>query len=113
MINWAGTMGKAKIGEWFWRFLAGVMLFAVGWTIWIYTQLNPPALVTDAAFAAAAKANADKAGQSTQGVIAPAVVPDAAEAPKESKEPMESKDPKVPPINADKLKFSDSLSDKK
>jgi len=105
MINWAGTMGKAKIGEWFWRFLAGVMLFAVGWTIWIYTQLNPPALVTDAAFAAAAKAKAkSNAGQSTQGVIAPAPAPATPEVPQE---------PKEPPINADKLKFSDSLSDKK
>jgi len=101
-------MGKAKIGEWFWRFLAGVMLFAVGWTIWIYTQLNPPALVTDAAFAAAAKAKANSnTGQSTQGVIVPAAAPEAPPEPKESKEPKE------PPINADKLKFSDSLSDKK
>jgi len=100
MVNWAGTMGKAKIGEWLWRFLAAMMLFAVGWTVWIYYQLNPPALVTDAAFAAAAKAKAN-AGQSTQGVITPAAAPDA---PKEAKEP---------PINADRLKFSDSLSDQK
>jgi len=95
MVDWAGTMGKAKIGEWFWRFLAGVMLFAVSWTIWIYTQLNPPALVTDAAFAAAAKAKANNAGPSTQGVIGPALVPEI---------------PKVPPVNAEKLKFSESFS---
>jgi hypothetical protein len=94
MVNWAGTMGKAKIGEWLWRFLAGVMLFAVGWTVWIYSQLNPPALVTEAAFAAAANAKAN-AGQSTQGVIAPAPAPET---------------PKEPPVNAEKLKFSESLS---
>ena len=58
-------MGKAVIGEWFWRFLAAVMLFAVGWTIWIFTQLNPPQLITPAAFEAAAKAKVDPA-QSAQ-----------------------------------------------
>jgi hypothetical protein len=86
-------MGKAVIGEWFWRFLAAVMLFAVGWTIWIFTQLNPPQLITPAAFEAAAKAKVDPK-QSTQGVIVPAT-PEA---------------PKAPPVNAEKLKFTDSLS---
>lgn len=57
MLNWPGTMGK--IGEWFWRFLAAVMLFAVGWSIWIFYQLNPPPLATNAAFEAAAKARAN------------------------------------------------------
>jgi Na+/proline symporter len=85
-------MGKARIGEWFWRFLAAVMLFAVGWTLWIFYQLNPPALVTDAAFEAAAKA---KAGQRVHGVIAPAPV---APAPREA------------PVNAEKLKYSESLT---
>ena len=95
MVNWAGTMGKAKIGEWLWRFLAAVMLFAVGWTIWIYSQLNPPALITAAAFEAAARAKVD-ARQSTHGVIAPAAP--AAEPPKETA------------VDAGKLKFSESLS---
>ena len=94
MVNWAGTMGKAKIGEWLWRFLAAVMLFAVGWTVWIYSQLNPPALITDAAFEAAAKAKADPK-QSTHGVIAPAALPTP---------------PTEPPVDAGKLKFSESLS---
>lgn len=94
MVNWAGTMGKARIGEWFWRFLAAVMLFAVGWSLWIFYQLNPPPLITDAAFEAAAKAKAN-AGQKVQGVIAPAPVPAA---------------PKEAPVNAEKLKYSDSLT---
>ena len=36
MLNWSGTMGK--VGEWFWRFLATVMLIAVGWAMWIFYQ---------------------------------------------------------------------------
>ena len=93
-------MGKAKIGEWFWRFLATVMLFAVGWTMWIYSQLNPPALITAAAFEAAAQAKADRK-QSAKGVIAPAAAPAAEAAPSV---------PKEPPVNAEKLRFSESLS---
>lgn len=84
-----------KIGEWFWRFLAAVMLFAVGWSIWIFYQLNPPPLATNAAFEAAAKA---RANQSVKGVIAPA----AAAAP--------AAPSREPPVNADKLKFTDSLA---
>lgn len=91
MLNWSGTMGKT--GEWFWRFLAAVMLFAVGWSIWIFYQLNPPPLATSAAFEAAAKA---RANQGVKGVIAPAPAPAALS--------------REPPINADKLKFSDSLA---
>jgi hypothetical protein len=106
MVNCVGTMGKAVLGEWFWRFLAAVMLFAVGWTIWIFAQLNPPQLIMPAAFEAAAKAKVDPQ-QSAQGVIVPAAGTDPAkdaakEAPKEA--------PKEPPVNAEKLKFSDSLS---
>jgi hypothetical protein len=102
MVNCAGTMGKAVIGEWFWRFLAAVMLFAVGWTIWIFTQLNPPQLIMPAAFEAAAKAKVYPQ-QSAQGVIVPATGADAAkDAVKEA--------PKEPPVNAEKLKLSDSLS---
>ena len=86
-----------KVGEWFWRFLAAVMLFAVGWTMWIYYQLNAPPLVTSAAFEAAAKASAK---QNAKGVIAPAALPSAAP----------PAVPKEPPINADKLKFSDSFA---
>ena len=88
-------MGKVIIGEWLWRFLAAVMVFAVAWSMWIFYQLNPSPLITNEAFAAAAKANAR---QNAQGVIAPAVV---------SALPLE---PKEPPINADKLKYSEVLS---
>jgi hypothetical protein len=101
MVNWAGTMGKGKISERLWRFLATVMLFAVGWTMWIYVQLNPPALITAAAFEAAARAGAN-AKQSAQGVIAPAAASEPPAAP--------GAVVREPPINAEKLKLSDSLS---
>ncbi len=90
-------MGKARISEWLWRFMASVMVFAVGWTLWILYQLNPPPLVTNAAFEAAAMANAK---QNAKGMIAPATAPEASAAPKQEK---------APPINADRLKLSDTI----
>jgi len=90
-------MGKVKLSEWFWRFLATVMLFSVAWTMWIIYQLNPTPLVMNAAFEAAAKAKVN-AGQNVQGVIAP---------PPAAPEPVL---PKEPPINPDKLKLSDSIA---
>ena len=92
-------MSKTKLGEWFWRFLAVVMMFSVAWTVWIIYQLNPPPLVMSAAFEAAAKAKGKaprNEKQSVQGVIAPsAPVPEA---------------PKTPPVNAEKLKLSDTIA---
>jgi hypothetical protein len=99
MVNWPGKMGKAKFGEWLWRFVAAVMLFAVGWSIWILYQIHPPALITNAAFEAAARANAK---QSAQGIIVRARSP-----------ALPTEPPREPPINADRLKLSDSLSEKK
>jgi hypothetical protein len=93
-------MSKAQVSEWMWRFLALVMLFAVGWTMWIFYQLNPPPLITDAAFQAAAAAKASSK-QSVEGVITPA----AGEPPKP--EPVAAKEP---PVNTDKLRLSDTLS---
>jgi hypothetical protein len=91
-------MGKVKLSEWLWRFLAAAMLFSVGWAMWIFYQLNPPPLIMNAAFEAAAKAKAKtNAGQNAQGVISPP----AGSAPAE---------PREPPINTDKLKFSDSIA---
>ena len=107
MVDCAGTMGKVKMSEWLWRFLATVMLFTVGWTMWIFYQLNRPPLIMNAAFEAAAKA---KAGQNAHGVISPAGIapaPAVAPAPVPDSAPAE---PREPPINPDKLKFSDSLS---
>ena len=108
-------MSKIKVGEWLWRFLAVVMIFAVGWMVWIIYQLNPPQLVMNAAFEAAAKAkgkgpHAEK--QSAQGVIAPSAGADVASAPTEAPAaaPKAPEAPKEPPINPEKLKFSESLA---
>jgi len=83
-------MGKASEG--FWRVVAAVMLFAVGWALWIFYQLNPPALATNSAFEAAAKA---RAAQSAHGIIQPAPRPAAAA---------------EPPVDLGRLKLSDSLT---
>jgi len=108
-------MSKTKIGEWFWRFLAVVMMFSVGWTVWIIYQLNPPPLVMDAAFAAAAKAKANASPsekQSVHGVIVPPAGGDpASKAP--GTQAAASQAPaaaKGPPINPEKLKLSDSIA---
>lgn len=90
------AMAWAGLSEWFWRVMALVMLIAVAWSMWIFYQLNPPPLVMNAAFEAAARANAK---QNARGTIAPAVAAPAAA-------------PKEPPINADKLRLSDSLTDR-
>ena len=122
MVNSRPSMSKTKIGEWLWRFLAVVMMFSVGWTVWIIYQLNPPPLVMNAAFEAAAKAKGKGATaekQSAQGVITPpagseaaAKAPEAAPAtaPAAAPVPEAPKEPKEPPVNPEKLKFSDSIA---
>jgi len=104
-----------KLGEWLWRFLAIVMTFSVGWTVWIIYQLNPPPLVMNAAFEAAAKAKGKGAlneKQSAQGVIAPSAGADAASKGPDATAaaPPAPEAPKQPPINPEKLKFSDSIA---
>ena len=121
MVNSRATM-NTKLGEWMWRFLAIVMMFSVGWTVWIIYQLNPPPLVMNAAFEAAAKAKGNKGTppaekQSAQGVIAPSGGADAA-APASASSPAApagtasapAEGPKEPPINPEKLKFSESIA---
>jgi hypothetical protein len=115
MVNSRAIMSKTKLGEWFWRFLAIVMMFSVGWTVWIIYQLNPPPLVMNAAFEAAAKAKGKGAAaekQSAKGVITPpAGTEAAAKAPEAA--PVAApvpETPKEPPVNPEKLKFSDSIA---
>jgi hypothetical protein len=112
MVNFPPTMSKTKIGEWLWRFLAIVMMFSVAWTVWIIYQLNPPPLVTNAAFEAAAKAKgkgAPSEKQSAHGVISqPGAADAAAKAPETPV--VSAAAPKEPPINPEKLKFSDTIA---
>jgi hypothetical protein len=90
--------------EWFWRFLAVVMVFVVGWVIWIAIQINPPPLVTAAAYEAAAKA---RASRNAQGLIqqAPSAPAAAASAPS----PLEPADPEAEKKLAAPLRLSDTL----
>jgi len=100
------------VGERIWRFLAAVLLFSVGWILWIAYQLNPPMLVTKAAFEAAAKA---KAHQNVFGVLAPKPEAEAPKAEAEAAKP-EAEAPKPepvakePPVNLEKLKLSESIT---
>jgi hypothetical protein len=116
------------VGEWFWRFLAVAMLFAVGWVVWISYQLNPPPLVTSAAYVAAAKA---RAGPSAAGAIAPKPEAQAGtaqaeaakqEAPKPAGQtaeasaaqpeaaPKPEEAARQPPVNVERLKLSDTIT---
>ena len=98
-----GTAAPKQIGEWFWRFLALIMLATIGWIVWVVYQINPRPLVTDAAFEAAAKA---RASQDARGVITRAAVPVVAvPGPAETPPP----EPKEPPVNLERLKLSDSI----
>ena len=122
----AAPKPQKMIGEWFWRFLAVVMLVTVCWILWIIYQINPQPLITPAGFAAAAKA---RASQGAKGVITPAAAPGTlapgagpaavdsaaqgaasaqAEAPKA---PVQAPvaEPKEPPVNPERLKFADSI----
>ena len=121
----AAPVPQKRVGEWFWRFLAVVMLVTVAWVLWIIYQLNPQPLLTKAGFEAAARA---RASQGAKGVITPAAAPGIApagaavpaadgsgqaastqaEAPKP---PVQAPppEPKEPPVNAERLKFADSI----
>ena len=117
----ASTASGHRIGEWFWRFLSVVMLFAVCWAVWIFYQLNPTPLITRAAFEAAAKARATR---DAHGLITPAAQAPQAAAPAEAPRPDATKpdatkpaatEPaaapaaKEPPVNVEKLKLTESI----
>jgi hypothetical protein len=100
---------QKMVGEWFWRFLAVVMLVVVGWVLWIMYQINPQPLVTPAGFEAAAKA---RASQDARGKISPAApAPELAKAaaPAAAAEAKEPTAPKEPPVNVEKLRLADSI----
>lgn len=71
-------MANAYVGEWIWRFVAFVLLVAVGWMGWVIYQINPSPLVLAAAFEAATKARSPddaRQGPSKEGLIKPAPEP--------------------------------------
>lgn len=112
---------RAQVGEWFWRFLACVMLFVVAWVVWIAIQISPPEMVLPAAYEAAAQGRA----RNSSGTIgappaqASAPVQAAADAPAVSglatgAVPAETAAPAPvasaePPVNLEKLRRAESI----
>ncbi|MBI3371281.1 MAG: hypothetical protein HY017_05920 [Betaproteobacteria bacterium] len=82
-------------GDWefLWRFLAVAMLFSVAWVGWIAYQISASPIALPAAFEAVAKARPGH-GRNAEGQIKGAA-PETAM--------------REPPVNADKLKFSESI----
>jgi hypothetical protein len=110
---------QKMLGEWFWRFLAVVMVLTVGWVLWIIYQINPQPLVTKAGFEAAAKA---RASQDAKGKITPAAgtgtapsagdntaQTEAAKPPAQAEAPKPPAETKVPPVNVERLRFAESI----
>jgi hypothetical protein len=83
--------------EWFWRFLAVLMLASVAWVVWVAAQISPMPLATEAAFEAAAQA---RASRNSQGVIKAAAQPAPDKPAAAAKEP---------PVNVEKLRLADSI----
>ncbi len=123
-----GTPAPRSSREWFWRFLALLMLISALWVAWIAYQLSAPSLALPAAFEAAAKARASRNSAGTIGA-APASV--AASAPVEAgaaaaSTPAEAPpgalstppalaastpaEVREPPVNLDKLRLTDSIA---
>jgi len=110
---------QRMVGEWFWRFLAVVMVVTVGWVFWIIYQMNPQPLITKAGFEAAAKA---RASQDARGKITPAAGTAAAPStgditaqsgvatpPAQAEAPKPPAETKEPPVNVERLRFADSI----
>ncbi|MBS0337608.1 MAG: hypothetical protein JSS40_12480 [Proteobacteria bacterium] len=96
-----------QVGEWFWRFLAVVMLVIVGWVVWIAIQISPPDLILPAAFEAAAQGRATRNSGGAIGGVAPQPVAAAVEAPAVPAAPPPP--PAEPPVNLDKLRLAESI----
>ena len=102
-VQAAVVPGARSRGDWefLWRFIAVAMLFEIGWVVWIAIQVNPPGIVLPAAYEAAARA---LAARNAEGQIRSAdPAPAAASAPAAPAVPRE------PPVNVEKLKFSETI----
>lgn len=92
------AVGTARAsGEWFWRTVAGLMLVAAAWTVWVVYQLQPRSIATELAeravqnsrrtFAAAAQPKPDAvASQAATPAAAPQALAVAPEAPRPAPE---------------------------
>ena len=81
------------VGEWMWRFVALAMAFALCWMAWVMYLLNPPLLVTPAAYEASARAASAKLPVNAEGLIKPAAVPVDPAPAAEAKPPAPAPDP--------------------
>lgn len=96
-----------SIGEWVWRFIAVAMVVMVGWMGWVIYLLNPPPLVTAAAFEASAKAKAQGGAAPrtvAEGVIAPAGAPAAGTASGPTEAPVAAAKPAAEPAKPEPYK---------
>ena len=95
-----------QFGEWFWRFLALVLLFVGGWVTWIAIQINPPDVFLPAAYEAAAKGRASRNSSGlVTGVVLPASPPPQEPAPAPAETPAKAE----PPVNLEKLRLAESI----
>lgn len=111
----------ARIGEWFWRFLAVVMLAVVGWVVWIAIQISPPDMVLPAAYEAAAQGRASRNSAGTISAADTASVAAAAGLPADPAQPAASPTTIAvaavsvapaaiePPVNLEKLRRAESI----
>ena len=109
-------------GDWefLWRFVAFAMLIELGWAVWVAIQINAPPVILPAAYEAAAKARAAQnsggriggqaaassfeAGSAIPAAAVPASTPAVPAVPAAT-----AVAPIEPPVNVDKLKFSESI----
>lgn len=117
---------RAPIGEWFWRFLAVVMILVIGWVAWIAFQISPPDMVLPAAYEAAAQGRASRNASGAIGGApvgaAPSAQPVSPGDPKDpatvtaattvaAAEPVAATPPAAtePPVNLEKLRRAESI----
>ena len=120
----AQQASTARVGEWFWRFLAVVMVVVIGWVVWIAIQISPPEIILPAAYEAAAQGRALRNSAGTIGAPAAAVGQSSGQAsgqlPGQSPAvPAEAAAVAVavpvaavvvePPVNLEKLRRADSI----
>ena len=104
---------SARVGEWFWRFLAVVMVVVIGWVVWIAIQISPPEIILPAAYEAAAQGRALRNSGGTIGVPASATAAPSGQSPAELSAAATAVPVLAvvvePPVNLEKLKRAESI----
>lgn len=110
----AQQASRWQIGEWFWRFLALVMLVIIGWVVWIAIQISPPEMVLPAAYEAAAQGRASRnsggsIAQASDTAPVQATADPAQPANPAAAAPESPAVPALPPVNLEKLRLAESI----